>query len=54
VPRELYPDWRDSMLICLEKCHGEEWSDGLATEWREAIDAVSEAMFRGYDKRVGN
>lgn len=53
VPREMYPKWRDSLLVTLEKFHGKDWDDTLADEWRSAIDGISVVMFGGYDKRTG-
>lgn len=51
IARELYAGWRDSMLESLERFHGAEWSEGLATEWTRAIDLCHRVMFEGYDKR---
>lgn len=53
VPRELYSDWRDAMLETLASFLGTGWNDGLAAEWREAIDSVSNVMFVGYEERQG-
>jgi len=53
IPKELYPDWRESMLATLEKFHGDQWNDALAQQWREAIERTTEAMFRGYDHHAG-
>jgi hemoglobin-like flavoprotein len=53
VPRDMYPKWRDSLLASLESFHGSDWNDTLADEWREAVDAISVVMFKGYDKRTG-
>jgi hemoglobin-like flavoprotein len=49
VPRELYPEFRDTLLETLEGFLGDDWTAELATEWRAAIDAASEKMFEGYD-----
>jgi len=53
VPREMYTDWRDSLLAALEQFHGADWDDSLRQEWEGAIKAATEAMFRGYDEPVG-
>jgi hemoglobin-like flavoprotein len=53
VPTEVYTDWADSLLATLERFHGKEWNGDLAEEWRDAVSATSEVMFKGYDKRVG-
>jgi hemoglobin-like flavoprotein len=53
VPREMYPKWRDSLLVALEKFHDSDWDDSLANEWRTAIDAISLVMYKGYDERTG-
>jgi hemoglobin-like flavoprotein len=53
VPREMYPKWRDSLLVALEQFHDGDWNPSLAGEWRDAIDAISTVMFKGYDKRSG-
>jgi hemoglobin-like flavoprotein len=51
IPREMYPKWRDALLATLAHFHDSDWNDTLAAEWRDAIDAVSEVMFKGYDER---
>lgn len=53
IPEALYPRWRDAMLTTLEEFHGDDWNDTLATQWREAIEGVSESMLSGYDEHVG-
>ena len=53
VPREMYPQWRDALLIALEKFHKSDWNEALADEWRNTIDAISVVMFQGYFKRTG-
>jgi len=53
VPQEMYPLWRDSLLTTLDKFHNGDWSGALANEWSEAIEAISQVMFEGYDKRTG-
>jgi hemoglobin-like flavoprotein len=53
VPKEMYADWLDAMLAALEKFHGDQWNDGLAQQWHEAIERATEAMYYGYDHRGG-
>lgn len=53
VPQEVYTDWSDSLLATLSEFHGEDWTDALAEQWRDAVAATSKVMFNGYDKRVG-
>lgn len=53
VPAEMYPQWRDSMLVALAEFHGDQWDDALAAQWSEAIDGVSQAMIDGYDEHMG-
>jgi hemoglobin-like flavoprotein len=53
VPRELYADWRDSLLVALEQFLGADWSDDLRGEWERAIASATTAMFRGYDEPIG-
>jgi hemoglobin-like flavoprotein len=53
VPKSLYNPWREAMLSALERFHGDDWSDHLAKQWGDAIDAVTETMFRGYTERKG-
>lgn len=53
IPKELYPDWRETMMVTLERFHENDWNDDLANQWREAIDAATETMLKGYDRRVG-
>jgi hypothetical protein len=30
--------------------HGDDWDEGLAVQWREAIEKAPETMFDGYDR----
>jgi hemoglobin-like flavoprotein len=53
VPPDVYPIWRDCMLETLAQFHDSDWSDELAAEWREAIDAVTKPMLEGYNRRTG-
>ncbi|MEQ8786404.1 MAG: globin [Pirellulaceae bacterium] len=51
IPRDLYPQWADAMLTALKSFHGEDWNDGLAQQWKEAIGRATELIFEGYDER---
>jgi hypothetical protein len=48
VPRELFAKWRDAMLETSERFHGPDWSDGLAQQWRGALDSAIESMLIAY------
>ena len=43
-----YRLWRDSMLLALEKFHGDEWSARLAREWQSAMDEAIEVILSAY------
>ena len=51
IPKELYPKWREAMLETLQRFLGDEWTDGLAMEWTQAIDLCTRVMFEGYAQR---
>ncbi len=51
IPKELYAQWSLAMLQTLSQFHGDEWDEGLAAQWREAIQVATELMFDGYDTR---
>lgn len=53
IPPEMYPPWRDSLLVTLETFLGDDWNSSLSDEWRAAIDAINQVMFKGYDERTG-
>jgi hemoglobin-like flavoprotein len=53
IPKALYVPWRDAMMVALEKFLDGNWSEHLAEQWRDAIESVTETMFRGYDERMG-
>ena len=53
IPQEMYADWRDAMLASLKEFHGDNWNDTLETDWSDAIGATTNAIFQGYDHRVG-
>ena len=48
IPKELYPKWRDTMIETLKRFFGNEWTEGLASEWTQAIDLCTRVMFEGY------
>jgi hemoglobin-like flavoprotein len=48
VPEELFPHFRDALLVTLEQFHGSDWDAGLARQWKEAIDGATETMLEGY------
>jgi hemoglobin-like flavoprotein len=48
IPPELYPQFRDALLVTLERFHGNDWSEGLTNQWTEAIDGAIEKMLDGY------
>ena len=49
IGRELYPNWRDALMATLERFHAQEWDEGLAMQWRVAIDAAIECMLDAYN-----
>ena len=51
VPRELYPAFQEILLEALEEFHGEDWTEQLSREWREATEQAVQLMFEGYDQR---
>ena len=48
IPQDLYHKWAEAMLDTLEQFHGDDWDEGLADQWREAIGRSTELMFEGY------
>lgn len=53
VPRDMYAEWRDCMLVALSEFHGDDWNATLSRQWSDAIDGVSEAMLGGYTEHTG-
>lgn len=53
IPQALYESWQEAMLATLESFFGGDWSEHLADQWRDAIESVTDTMFRGYDERMG-
>ena len=49
IPPKLYSHFCECMLQTLERFHGSNWSEALATQWREAIDHASGTMLEGYE-----
>ena len=52
IPQTLYSDWRDCLLETLEEVHGEQWTDTLEANWRNAIHATFDAMLKDYGTQV--
>jgi hemoglobin-like flavoprotein len=50
VPRELYPEFCDTLLETMAGFLGDGWTEELAGQWRAAMDAASEKMFEGYEQ----
>jgi hemoglobin-like flavoprotein len=50
IPRELYGQFLDALLVTLEEIHGSDWDENLAGQWRAAFADVQKLMFQGYDK----
>lgn len=48
IPHELYPPFRDAMLLTLAKHHGDGWDEQLRAEWHDAFNVAIEAMLDGY------
>jgi hypothetical protein len=45
---ELFPRFRDALLVTLEQFHGSDWDAGLARQWKEAIEKATATMREGY------
>jgi hemoglobin-like flavoprotein len=52
IPQEVYGPFRDTLLEVLQRFLEEDWTEGLATEWKTAIDDASAVMFEGYSKHI--
>ena len=50
ISRELYVHWTNAMIETLSEFHGDDWSDKLEQQWREAIGTAAELMLEGYDE----
>jgi hemoglobin-like flavoprotein len=49
---ELYPQWRDALLDTLEQFHGDDWSEAVSRQWREAFEKAYQVMLVGYQEPV--
>lgn len=49
VSREMYPVFQEVLLLALEEFHGEDWSETLSRQWRDAHQGTVQLMFEGYD-----
>ena len=49
---DLYPQWRDALLVALEQFHDADWNDDLARQWREAFEKAREVILVGYQEPV--
>jgi hypothetical protein len=45
---ELYPAWGEALLVALEQFHGDDWSDVVSRQWREAFEPARALMVVGY------
>jgi hemoglobin-like flavoprotein len=48
IPPEAFPLFAAALLSTLKRFHGDDWDDGLAEQWRDAIARTSETMLEGY------
>jgi hemoglobin-like flavoprotein len=51
IKPELFPNFRDALLLALEQFHGSDWDAALAHQWREAMDRAAAVMLEGYETR---
>jgi hemoglobin-like flavoprotein len=51
VPLELYPRFRDALLLIIRLFHGLEWDGELEAQWRAAFEKATQAMSVGYRQR---
>jgi hemoglobin-like flavoprotein len=47
---ELYPAWGEALLAALEQFHGDDWSDVVSQQWREAFEQARALMVVGYQE----
>lgn len=52
IPRSAYDQWTEAMLTTMQRFHGDDWSEDLAQQWREAIENARDRMFQGYEQRM--
>lgn len=49
IPASEYEHWIKAMFGSLQKFHGDDWSQLLETQWREALDLAVSVMISAYD-----
>ena len=47
IPQDLYPDFCRVLLQTIADFHGDNWNEGLAKDWRHALELAAAAMNRG-------
>ena len=52
IPEEAYPKFQGELLASIQEFHGEDWSEELEKQWKQAIDKTVRTMLTGYDERV--
>jgi hemoglobin-like flavoprotein len=52
IPKDLYPKFREALLVALGKFHGGDWSEPLRQQWQTAIDHAADGMLKGYVPEV--
>ena len=52
VPQDLYGPFRDTLLEVLQRFLEDDWTEGLAEEWKTAIDGAAAVMFEGYHQDI--
>ncbi len=50
ISKEEYPKWIEAMMETMAKFHGDQWTQSLEKQWREAIDKAAEPMLVGYEQ----
>ena len=51
IPKDLYAKFLETLLVALEDYHGDEWDEGLSTQWKKAIEDTQALMLDGYAHR---
>jgi hemoglobin-like flavoprotein len=49
---ELYPQWRDALLVALAQFHGADWNDEAEQQWHTAFEKARQVMSLGYQEPV--
>lgn len=49
ISKDDFTDWTESMLRTLGEFHGDQWSESLEQEWRNAIGASVRIMLDAYE-----